>query len=623
MEKRGFWLTILLILGIAIFVPAIDDTIDGMISMDTPSKVGPSVSFQKAGVNAQSPAHDMCDYTIPELGDYCENGNGVCDGQRKVCRVTGGPYGYYPLECTAYDYGFNNNDYEDGHELTCDDGLDNDCDGSYDFPSLSNNPDVEDCQEGPSGNVELIDVDGFTILNTFDTIQECSDVVMAGQTCLVYEGVYNERINIRNLGSTFKAEPRRSVTVDGGFNIIADNGRVEGFKITRTEFDKASGVNIVGDYAEVIDNYIYDVTWYAINGQDHSTSYAYIANNEIFHTQLGVRLMGDNWIVENNDMSRLYNYYEDTDTDYFRFFGDYHLIKGNYLHGVLSYEKGGHTDCFQTQDGSGGARHIIIEDNICYGYVAQGYMVSGVLSEDITIRNNVFAHASAWGIRVRGGHKDIKVYNNIIADVYNKGAGIGFAQDAEGIVKNNIIYSMFSGGNTGNSVTISDNAIVDGDYNLIYGANDPQPGAGGSNDIIGFDPELVNVPLAYVPISNVTQTFTSVEIPIDYESFVQQGDYLEILNDGVLRTVTQKYQKNQDYYVLEFTPSYDHIFYKDHFSVALWGTNSNIEEDFHLKQGSMAIDNGESLPVYYDIDGDDRPYPMNGDWDIGADEYVG
>lgn len=45
-------------------------------------------------------------------------------------------------------------------------------------------------------------------------------------------------------------------------------------------------------------------------------------------------------------------------------------------------------------------------------------------------------------------------------------------------------------------------------------------------------------------------------------------------------------------------------------------------EDFHLKSTALVIDGGsdESATFTIDIDSDSRPYPVSGDWDIGADE---
>jgi hypothetical protein len=43
--------------------------------------------------------------------------------------------------------------------------------------------------------------------------------------------------------------------------------------------------------------------------------------------------------------------------------------------------------------------------------------------------------------------------------------------------------------------------------------------------------------------------------------------------------------------------------------------------DYHLRAGSPAIDTGASIPwLTSDVDGDPRPWPVGGDYDIGADE---
>ena len=74
-----------------------------------------------------------------------------------------------------------------------------------------------------SAEVELLDTDQ-TVLNNFTTIQECADVVTAGQTCLVHEGVYYERVNLANVNGT----PGNYVTIKGqGMPIIDGNGSLQ------------------------------------------------------------------------------------------------------------------------------------------------------------------------------------------------------------------------------------------------------------------------------------------------------------------------------------------------------------------------------------------------------------
>lgn len=102
-------------------------------------------------------------------------------------------------------------------------------------------------------------------------------------------------------------------------------------------------------------------------------------------------------LVENNEIERLI--WTKGDSDYFRFFGEGHIIRGNYMHGTRKEEIGkAYVDGFQTFDNNGEyARHIVIEGNLIEDYYHQGFMGSGSYyyhSYDITFRNNIFKDAA-------------------------------------------------------------------------------------------------------------------------------------------------------------------------------------------------------------------------------------
>jgi hypothetical protein len=169
-----------------------------------------------------------------------------------------------------------------------------------------------------------------------------------------------------------------------------------------------------------------------------------------------------------------------------RFFGDNHVIRGNFMGGTDFSEIGSaHVDCFQTFDNNGEYGHdILIEGNTCYNF-HQGFMGEASFHHDIshiTFRNNVFAHGLAWGLSVHDIHH-ITVENNTFYDIQHHGAGFRDSSHSN-LVVNNIFMD------TGTSYWAADGGSVSGDHNLIFGSN--EPGTPGPHDLIGVDPSLAD-----------------------------------------------------------------------------------------------------------------------------------
>jgi hypothetical protein len=326
------------------------------------------------------------------------------------------------------------------------------------------------------------------------TIQHAADVAQAGDTIYVKEGTYEERVLIRNSGTAeakivFQAVPRRSVLMQGFTFDEVDHIRVEGFRITNslTGWMDRFGVFIDGNYIDVVDNEFFEMKSAAIQGNwgDHNPTSIYIADNYIYHSQMGIVAYGTGWTVERNEIERLFMY-EGGDCDYMRFFGDDHVIRGNIFHGTDFSETGSaHVDCFQTFDNNGEHVHnILVEGNTCFVF-HQGFMGEASYYENsshVTFRNNVFAYGGAWGIDV---HQidNIIVENNTFYDIFYHGAGFR-NNSLDNIVVNNIFYD------TGTSYWASDGATLTGDHNLLFESSDPDKV--GPNDLIGVDPLLID-----------------------------------------------------------------------------------------------------------------------------------
>ncbi|UCG58537.1 MAG: DUF1565 domain-containing protein, partial [Phycisphaerales bacterium] len=204
----------------------------------------------------------------------------------------------------------------------------------------------------------------------FKTVQRAADVVKPADIIYVMTGKYNERVKVRAGGTkgrpvVFVAMPRRSVTV-AGFDLEASYVRVEGFEITADK--PATAVQLHGSHCEVLDNYIHHMM-VAVNGtagklsadgstRDYSAvTHNRIAYNRVYHCEYGFILGGEDWLVENNEVSRLFMYAPGNrydDCDYTRFFGKGCIQRYNYYHGTDTKEsKVAHVDAIQTFTNNG------------------------------------------------------------------------------------------------------------------------------------------------------------------------------------------------------------------------------------------------------------------------------
>ena len=327
------------------------------------------------------------------------------------------------------------------------------------------------------------------------TIQHAADTAVAGDTVYVKSGAYVERVRLSTPGAegeliSFIATPRRSVLMHGFTIDEAHYVHVEGFEITSSDqftgWDEAQGFFVRANHVTIVDNYIHDLSATAIAGYWHEPfpQNVHVADNTIYLVQMGITLNGSGWIVERNEVARLFQY-GGGDCDYMRFFGTDHVIRHNTLHGTNFDEIGeAHVDCFQTFTNNGEEiRNILFDGNVCYDF-HQGLMASNVENTDtghFTFTNNIFAHGEAWGICVHDV-SFIALWNNTFYDIQYHGAGFRGAS-TNNVVLNNIFAQM------GTSYWGDEGGEVTGDFNLVFEAGDP--GTPGANDLLGVDPQFV------------------------------------------------------------------------------------------------------------------------------------
>ncbi|MGO9112352.1 MAG: DUF1565 domain-containing protein [Thermoguttaceae bacterium] len=342
----------------------------------------------------------------------------------------------------------------------------------------------------------------------FKTVQHAADTAKPGDTVYVMAGHYRERIKVKTGGAEgqpikFQAMPRHSATV-GGFELDASYVRVEGFEITADK--PATAVQLGASHCEVLDNYIHDMME-GVSGsggnqrnpnsgkRDYSAvAHNRIAYNKVYHSEYGFLLIGEDWLVENNEVNRLFMYAPGNqfdDCDYTRFFGNGCVQRYNYYHGSSQREiKTAHVDCLQTFPGNGdSAQGLLFEHNVCFDF-HQMCMVEtlGPTANlgDWTFRHNI---ASTNSPTMRGGwgpdiiHTlDVTIENNTISTVNWSTIGLRGKESTNGQIRNNILCD-------------AERAVVDGDetfspanplieYNLTYKT---APLTGGTN-INGKDP---------------------------------------------------------------------------------------------------------------------------------------
>jgi hypothetical protein len=301
----------------------------------------------------------------------------------------------------------------------------------------------------------------------FKTVQHGADVAKPGDIIYVMAGKYDERIKVKTSGAegqpiTFQAMPRRSAVVNG-FDLRGSHIRVVGFEITADK--PAVAVQLGASHCEVLDNYIHDMT-IAVNGtygkagpergdRDYSAvSHNRIAYNKVYHSEYGFMLGGHDWLVENNDVSRLAmlsaakSY---SDCDYTRFFGKGCVQRYNYYHGARTSEtKRAHVDGIQTFMNNGGmAQDVLIEFNTCFDF-GQGAMVESApyigSVRNWTWRHNIYSsnlptYKGAWGLDIIQT-PDVTIENNTFAGITWFGVGLRGKESTNGQIRNNIMCNV-------------------------------------------------------------------------------------------------------------------------------------------------------------------------------------
>jgi hypothetical protein len=343
----------------------------------------------------------------------------------------------------------------------------------------------------------------------FKTVQHAADAARPGDTIYVMAGRYDERVKVRAGGTegkpiAFVVRPRCSVTVTG-FDLDASYIRVVGFEITAEK--PATAVQLHGSHCEILDNYIHDMMT-AVSGtvgkpsadsntRDYSAvAHNRIAYNKVYHCEYGFILGGEDWLVENNEVSRLFMYASGNrydDCDYSRFFGKGCIQRYNYYHGSTRREiKTAHVDCLQTFTNNGEiAMDLLFEYNTCFDFHQMCMVESAPHIGSVrgwTFRHNIVSTNSptmrgGWGpdiIQTPG----VTIENCTISTVNWACIGLRGAESTGGLIRNNILCEAERAVDDRMDFTPA-NPVVE--YNLTF---ETAPLAGTTN-INGKDPLFV------------------------------------------------------------------------------------------------------------------------------------
>lgn len=339
------------------------------------------------------------------------------------------------------------------------------------------------------------------------TIQGVVEIAPVNSSIVVYDGLYEERVDWRT-GLNGTLSSRYSISTANvrgatchGFTL--DNGgdyvTISGFTITTgtDEWQEQHGVWSDRTHVTVSNCYFYDTIGNAVRlgtSPPFTASNYTIQNCYAYKCSGGFFVAGDNSLIEDSTSERLYRWLDHGfpnalgDCDHCRAFGDHTTVRGNTFFGTFLEDVGtSHVDCIQTfWNGGYYGNDMIIEDNYCDS-VHEGIMLEGGETEthkNFIVRNNVFHDMWAWGLcikRVLG----VQVYNNTFgpSDIH----GVGTEDGASADVVNNIFYNI---SNSSPYLKVDGPSTISGDHNLLYKSGTTLSQVNFPNDIVNQDPQF-------------------------------------------------------------------------------------------------------------------------------------
>jgi hypothetical protein len=371
-----------------------------------------------------------------------------------------------------------------------------------------------------------------TLSQPWQTIQKAASILSDGDTVIVLEGQYNERVYITRPGLTFRAQGE---VLMNGFSIQADYITVSGFTIVSLVDEVPTGIGIDapnGGFCIIENNRFLFNIWGGLrlgNPEYPDASHDCIVRNNVFfrNTLYAAEIMGENHLIENNDVSHTIQHHPCSsstaswlDADAFRFHGGGHIFRGNYIHDMPYGHKGfdiascnldtladlsedfvsdSHTDCFQTYTDEPIAGHdILFEGNRCIlpnanewaveenpDVAAKAFQTSGN-AYNLTFKNNLVV-ADLLSLFLDGCHDITIVHNTFIGSGDRYSQGLQFENCIGNIqIYNNVFYKQDA--EIGHIWL--ENTQVEAGYNCIYRTDGSLSRPADPGDIWGADLRL-------------------------------------------------------------------------------------------------------------------------------------
>jgi parallel beta-helix repeat protein len=261
----------------------------------------------------------------------------------------------------------------------------------------------------------------------------------AGAVICVQPGDYSKSTMTINKAITVRAVRTSSPDATAKVkNIIitGSNATVDGFNVVGGTLGNPNyAIKFSGTGHKIINNLVRGRGIYYAIGCEQSAgcgSNVLVSGNTITGVHnFGIYLWGgDHITVEKNNIFDLYQSKDVDDVDATRAWGDYHVIRNNYIHDINGNKSAGapHVDCYQTyQAGSGSPRYsgnIDFENNYCVRvtgqcFIAQNDQRATAELHDFTLRGNV-CETYGWQVIEFDGIPRITLDNDYVAGAGDK-----------------------------------------------------------------------------------------------------------------------------------------------------------------------------------------------------------